>query len=198
MSSTIFDKTDIAVITSALRGEIGDIIETWTLYRDLHDTCQSLRSENIEIDLKNQELLKIRVIKKKLKNQIISALSELAEKKYGQITFSFACNKLGCYQQDCITYQEFIKANDFKSQRNEFISHKNLPPKFEDWKGEYKISNLTIVKAIAKAIILMKNIDKEILGPEFNFMWHTTRKYRYNYTMSGKVKHILLPYKQFG
>lgn len=194
MSSTIFDRTDSELIISSLRGEIGDIIETWTLYRDLEITCKFLKSGDLTTDSKNQELIKTQVLKKKLKDYIISALSELAEKKYGQITFAFACDKLNSYKKECNDYQQFINEYNFKSHRNQFVSHKSLPDTFENFVGEYRII-FNNFKSHCQSYYTNKKIDSDFIGSGYNLLWHATRQHRYDYTISGKVKHILLPYK---
>lgn len=194
MPLTIFDKTNLDLLISNLRGEIGEIIETWTLYRELEIICLSLKTNDFEIDLKNQELLKNEVLKKKLKNDIISSLSELAEKKYGQINFHFACKKLNSFENECKNFENYILKNNIRLQRHEFISHKKSPPTHEEFKTPYRIKYIVILKALAKALILMKMIDSIHLGPHYKALWLETRKRRYDYSMPGKGKYMLLPY----
>lgn len=194
MSKSHFDNTEISNLIGNLRGEIGEIIQSWMLMREFLIITQKLSTGDFIIDSQNQELSKFRLIKKKFENEIIAALSELGEKKYSQVNFYFATAKLDAFKNDAIDFENFLKQKNIRNKRNEYISHKNLPPTWNDHKADYRIKYFTLLRTICKAIILMKKIDIFFVGQQSKYQWFEIRKQRYFYSISAKADYLLLPY----
>ncbi|HNP69064.1 MAG TPA: hypothetical protein PKH16_14250 [Aequorivita sp.] len=194
MSKSTFKATEIDNLISNLRGEVGEIIQTWTLMRDFYVLSSELQTDDFNEDIKNQELNRINLIKKKFQDEIISRLSELGHKSYGKVNFYFATNKLKALENEFKDFEKFIKDNHLKAKRDEFISHKKLPPTWDEHKAEHRISYLTTLKGIAKALILMKKIDRLHLGENSNQQWNKMRKKRYDFSVPAKAGYLLLPY----
>ncbi len=121
-------------------------------------------------------------------------MSELSHKSYGKVNFFFATSKVKSLESEFKDFEKFIKDNHFKINRNQFISHKHLPPTWDEHQAEHRISYLTTLKGIAKALILMKKIDSIYLGEISNQQWHKIRKKRYEYSIPAKASYLLLPY----
>ncbi|MDI1256689.1 MAG: hypothetical protein PSV16_11370 [Flavobacterium sp.] len=194
MSKSRFDNTDLENLISNLRGEIGVIIQSWTLMRDLLFEYRSLCSDDFIKDSQNNKLSKLHLLKKKVENEIIAALSELGEKKYRYVNFYFATAKLNAYKADADEFENFLKLKNIRAKRHEFISHKDLPATFDEQVGEYRIEYFTLLRAICKAVILMKKIDKQFIGINSKYQWIEIRKRRYDYSLSARAAYLLLPY----
>lgn len=87
--------TDVDNLVSNLRGEIGEMIFTWGLMRDLMVKASQLRTNDVAKNMENQDLCTLRILIGKLNDEIVARLSELAEQKVGRLTFHFAQVKLG-------------------------------------------------------------------------------------------------------
>jgi hypothetical protein len=194
MSKSTFKITSTDNLISNLRGEIGEIIASWILMRDYMIISKKLSSPDIKEDLDNQELIRIQITIDVFRNDIISRLSELSEKTFGQVNFYFASQKLKILQSEVSEFQKFIKNSKFKDRRNEYISHKKLPPNWEDHRAPHRIPYKTLLRGITISLILMKTIDTHFLGPIAKKQWMILRKKRYNLTSPPSVAYILLPY----
>lgn len=188
-----FHRTEIDNLISNLRAEVGEIVESWILMREIFHTSKKYRTGDLDKDFRSPDYLKMLRIIDKFKNDIISRLSELAEKKTGQINFDFASRRLNVLEKETESYQRFIIDKKFLNLRHEYISHKKLPPTWEGHKAPYRISDIIILKAISKALILIKGFDRIHLGARSKFLWHEMRKKRYDFSLpySG---YSLLPY----
>jgi hypothetical protein len=194
MSKSIFQTTETNNLISTLRGELGEIIQSWTLMRDFYLLSNQLRSDNFLENIDNQQLNKINLIKNKFQDEIVSRLSELSHKSFGKVNFYFATNKLKALDTEFKDFEKFVKENNLKAKRDEYISHKKLPPTWDEHQAEYRITYLTTLKGIAKALILMKKIDRIHIGENSNQQWIKMRKKRYDYSMPAKAGYLLLPY----
>lgn len=194
MSKSHFDNTEIDNLTGNLRGEIGEIIQSWTLMRELIFEIKKLSSNDFMIDSQNNQLSKLRLLKKKYEDEIIAALSELGEKKYSRINFHFATAKLKAYKDEANDFESFLKLKNIRNKRHEYISHKNLPPSWEEHISEYRIKQLTLLRAICKAVILMKKIDFLFVGPQSKYQLFEIRKKRYEYLIPAKAAYLMLPF----
>lgn len=186
-------RTETDNLISNLRGEVGDIIFTWVLMKDLLAEIDKSESPDIIADLKDPRLARLKILVAKLRDDIVSGLSELAEKKIGRLNFYFAGKKINKLSKDINDYGKFIKKNRFKEKRNYEISHKELPEKWKDHKF-VGIPYKKIVKGIVKAMLLMKKIDDIFLGPCAKYLWRKMRKRRYIPMGLAKVNYMLLPY----
>lgn len=170
--------TQLDNLISNLRGEVGDIILTWKLYLRLRRNTRYLYSNDIEKDLRDPNIALLEILIEKLEDEIVSRLSELAEQEIGQLTFYFAQRKLekqDDLSSDVLEYKKYVEKERFKDKRNQFISHKQLP---ETW-TEYKIIYIpipTIGKCLSLAVKLMIKIDKIFLGPSAIYLWREVLK----------------------
>ncbi|HEY3389391.1 MAG TPA: hypothetical protein VGK38_07465, partial [Prolixibacteraceae bacterium] len=86
--------TQLDNLISNLRGEVGEIIITWKLFLRLRKNTRYLYSNDIEKDMRDQDIALLEILTDKLENEIVSRLSELGELEIGQLTFYFAQRKL--------------------------------------------------------------------------------------------------------
>jgi len=177
-----------------LRGEIAEVVTTWTLLRRFMATGAGLRSDDVAKDFSNPDLAFVYVLNDKLEDELVARLSELAEEKIGRLNFYFAAEKLGKFHKDASGYSAYIKQNKFREKRNRDISHKELPEKWDEHKLLH-IPYRAIVGAVARALRLMKRIDRHVLGPSAPYLWREVRKRRYKPIVSPpRVQCMLVPY----
>ena len=193
IKKTIQD-TDPEVLISHLRAEIGDIIDSWILYRHFKQTCQKLQTEDFASDMRNKELNFLYVVSAKFSDDLISRLAELGDKKVGQLTFHFASRKFKALDTEVIRFEGFIKDNKFTHNRNNFISHKNLKSTWSENKAPYRISYKTMTIALAMAISLIKQFDEIHYGVKIRRQWKMIRKKRYEFTLSRRAEYMLMPH----
>ncbi|SHK22499.1 hypothetical protein SAMN04488007_2435 [Maribacter aquivivus] len=194
MGKKILERIDIENLITNLRGEVGTVIESWTLLREYHILTNQLTSNmshsQYKENLRNSDFKKRHIIKKKLTDDIISKLSELAQETNNTLNFYLATQKITNLDSEFKDYKMYIIKNKFKARRNEFISHKNLPLKWSGHKAAYSIPYVIIVKAIVKAIILMKEIDNIYIGKNANLNWQILRASRYNYEVAARARYM--------
>ena len=185
--------TQLDNLTSNLRGEVGEIITSWILLRQMMQRVRDLSSDDMAKDMQNQNLAAASMLRVKLSDEIVARLSELAEQKIGRLTFHFAAEKLGKLEAEVRAFRAYITRKEFHTKRNQDISHKELP---ETWSkhGPIRIPYQSLRRAIGHAIWLMKKIDRIVLGPATRFLWGEARKKRYQLMDPGKVAYMLLPY----
>jgi hypothetical protein len=199
MGKSILKRTDFDNLITNLRGEVGVVIESWTLMREYYLLTNQLDGFNYDheqfmANMSDGEFRKRNIIKKKLADDVISRLSELAHKSFGKLNFYFATQKLGRLHTEFEEFHDFIINNNFKAHRDEFISHKKLPPTWDGHKAAYAVPYLTILKAIAKALILMKRIDQIYIGENSSLNWQIKRKDRYSYDIPARAKYMQMYY----
>ena len=161
--------------------------------RNLKVQANRLQTDDVAKDMKNEQLNILYIHINKLSEEIIARLSELAERKIGQLTFYFAQEKLGKFQKEVSEFERFIESNQFKEKRNQMISHKQLPEKWSDHRHIH-IPYASIVKGIVIALRLMKKIDRVTLGPSAPYLWREMRKRRYDVISPPRAGYMLLPY----
>ena len=186
-------RTDLDNLVSNLRGEVGEVITTWLLMRNFMGLAARVGTGDVEKDVNNRELHLLGLMVDKLLDELTARLSELAEKKVGQLTFYFATQKIGKYKEMTEGFEEFIVKNRIRDKRNQDISHKQLP---EQWTGHRSINipYQVIIHAVAMAVRLMKRIDREVLGPQAPYAWREARKRRYNFMSPPRAGYGLLPF----
>lgn len=185
--------TDTDNLISNLRGEVGEIVTSWVLMRNLMLQASGLRTNDFDKDIENQQLLFLDILVDKLSDEIIARLSELAEMKVGRLTFYFVQEKLNNFHEEVQDFASFVKKNGFDKKRNHDISHKELPEKWSDHKMLH-IPYPVIVTGIVKALHLMKIIDSVHLGPRSKYLWREMRNRRYKLLSPAKVAYMLLPH----
>ena len=186
-------KTDTDNLISNLRGEIGEIVFTWTLMRSFMDQSSGLRTSDIKRDFENQDLVMLEALRDKLHDEIVARLAELAERKVGRLTFYFAHQKINHLGKETAEFTRFIEENRFREKRNYDISHKELPEKWTDHKSIHIPYRVT-VRGIVMALRLMKKIDALHLGPRAKYLWREMRGRRYTSPYPAKFGYMLLPY----
>ncbi|HEY6191917.1 MAG TPA: hypothetical protein VI215_06260 [Bacteroidota bacterium] len=186
--------TEPSNLIGSLRGEVGEIITAWIFLRNFEIQAQELRTDIPENDIQNPELQRLNFLCKKFADEITSRLSELGERKVGQINFYFVSIKLKNLSTEVSDFESFVVDQRFREKRNNYISHKTLPPIWEDHRLAPYIPYRSLVKGIAHAVKLMKQIDTLYLGPKAKYLWHEVRKRRYTVFRSPNVVYTLMPY----
>ncbi len=185
--------TDLGNLIGNLRGEVGEVITTWLLMRQFIGRRARLRTGDMERDLANREIDFLSLLIHKLGDELIGRLSELAEKKFGQLTFYFAAKKLGQLEGEVASFEAFVIKHRIRDKRNRDVSHKHLPEKAAG-RNDIQIQYPVMVRAVAMALRLMKRIDRRVLGPSSPYSWREARKRRYDYISPPRVGYLLIPY----
>lgn len=185
--------TPVDNLVANLRGEVGEIIFSWILMRDLMVQAIQLRTDDPKEDFGNRSLMTLDSLIGKLRGEIIARLSELAVEKIGRLNFYFAHQKLNKFAAEVSAYSRFIVSNEFRKKRNYDISHKELPEQWSDHR-HISIPYRRIIMGIAMPLRLMKRIDREVLGPSAPYLWREMRKRRYTPMSPAKASYMLLPY----
>ncbi|MEX2109074.1 MAG: hypothetical protein WD802_00525 [Gemmatimonadaceae bacterium] len=186
-------QTDTHHLISNLRGEVGEVITSWTLWRSLRAQANRLRTADLKADLANRDLIFLDVLSTKIEDELVARLSELAEQKIGQLTFHFAATKLQAFESEVRAFATAIRKNRLEEKRNQDISHKVLPESWNDHKHRH-ISYKAVLRCLALAVRLMKQIDRSVLGPAAPYLWRETRKKRYEPMSPPRTGYLLLPH----
>lgn len=187
-------RTPLDNVVSNLRGEVGEILSTWVLWRKFTAESAHLSKGDPTADIDDSAQAVLHTLRGKLEDDIVARLSELGEKKIGRLNFHFATAKLALFQADSVTFSKFVGSGRLKEKRNYDISHRELPEQWSDHKF-ILIPYQTILKGVALALRLMKKIDQAVLGPAAPYLWRAMRKRRYDLTVPFRVKYMLLPYQ---
>jgi hypothetical protein len=186
-------KTDTGHLVSNLRGEVGEVVTTWLLLRQLMAESSRLSSGEPARDLENRQLSFLRLLSDRLGDERVARLSELAEEKIGRLTFHFAAQKLGRFRDEVAAFGAYVVRHGLRDKRNNDVSHKVLPETWSDHRQLY-IPYPVLLRATALAIRLMKRIDRQVLGPSAPYLWREARKRRYQFMSPPRVGYMLLPY----
>jgi hypothetical protein len=162
--------TDLDNLVGNLRGEVGEVITTWIVMRQFMAQGAQLSSGVAARDINNRQLAFVGMLADKLRDELIGRLSELAEKKIGQLTFYFAARKLGVLETEVELFEDFVINRRIRDKRNRDVSHKHLPEKLAD-RSDIYIPYPVLVRAVAMVLRLMKQIDRRVLGPSATFCW---------------------------
>jgi hypothetical protein len=186
-------RTELDNLVSNLRGEVGEIITTWTMIRILMAEERRLSSNDIAEDMRNQNLAFISTLRHKMHDEIVARLSELANAKIGRLTFHFASAKLKALQTEEESFRRFVQRHGLEEKRNYDISHKELPEQWSEHKS-ISIPYKTLLRGVARASLLMKKIDRVALGPSAPYLWCEMRKKRYAMMYPPSAAYLLLPH----
>jgi hypothetical protein len=178
---------------SNLRGEVGEIVSSWVLYKDVMLAARKVGSFDPLENMTNASLNRLFILADRLSDTIVACLSELAEKKIGRLNFHFASVKLNALDNEVNDFINYIRHNRFEEKRNIDISHKELPEKWSDHKYLH-IEPIIILRGIAHALRLMKRFDLLHLGPSSSYLWRESRKKRYELMAPPKAGYLLLPH----
>jgi hypothetical protein len=176
-----------------LRGEVGEVVLSWILYRYLRAQAIPLRTADPTGITRDPFLFILDALMEKLEDEIAARLSELAQDKVGRLNFHFASRKLGVLQPEVRAYTSLIERSRMKEKRDRYISHKDLPETWQDHRYLH-IDYAMLVRGIASALHLMKKFDRDYIGPTSAALWRETRKKRYDFSMSPRASYMLLPY----
>ena len=185
--------TQLDNLVSNLRGEVGEIITSWVLLRHIMASQRGLFSHDPGKDMANEGLAFVSMLREKLADEIVARLSELAEPKIGRLTFHFAGEKLGQFENAVRAFSGFIVREKFQQKRNYDISHKELPEEWDQHKHLH-IPYRTMLKGIAMSLRLIKRIDRKVIGPAAKYLWPEMRKRRYKLMNPAKAAYLMLPY----
>ena len=185
--------TDTDNLVSNLRGEVGEIVSSWVLYKDVMLAARKIRSSDPLVNMTNASLNRLFILADRLSDDIVARLSELAERKIGRLNFHFASIKLKALDKDVNEFINYIQRNRFEEKRNSDISHKVLPEKWSAHKYLH-IEPRIILRGIAKALRLTKRFDVLHLGPSSTYLWRESRKKRYELMAPPKAGYLLLPH----
>lgn len=185
--------TDLDNLISNLRGEVGEIVFSWTLLRQFMAESRNPDLDNSDIPLGNPQHAILVALVDKLSNEIIARLTELSEIKVGRLTFHFVKEKTGQFETEINAYRKFIEQNRFHEKRNYDISHKELPEQWHEHKYIH-IPYKTVIRGITMALRLMKAIDRAHLGTSSTYLWKENRRRRYNFFYPANVGYMLLPH----
>jgi len=189
----VLARTNIENLVSNLRGEVGEAITTWLLMRHFIASALQQQSGDIDKDVSNKNVQFAHLLGDKLSDELVGRLSELAEKKIGQLTFHFAARKLGLFEAEADAFTAYILKSKIRDKRNRDVSHKQLPG--EANKQTYlHIEYRVLLRAVARALRLMKRIDRHVLGPCAPFVWKEARKRRYDFLSPPRAGYMLVPY----
>jgi hypothetical protein len=185
--------TDTDNLISNLRGEVGEIVSSWVLYKDVMLAAHKIRSSDPVENMTNASLNRLFILADRLSDDIVARLSELAERKIGRLNFHFASIKLKALDKEVTDFINYVQRNRFEEKRNSDISHKELPEKWSDHKYLH-IEPRIVLRGIAHALRLMKRFDVLHLGPSSTFLWRESRKKRYELMAPPKAGYLLLPH----
>ncbi len=185
--------TELDNLISNLRGEVGEIITAWVIMRQFMDRSRQLASPDPGKNLANPEYAFVNLLVDKLRDELIGRLSESAKNKIGQLNFFFAARKLKAFDAEAITFEKYIVKQEIRRKRNRDVSHKELPEKWSDHR-DLHIPYKVLLRAVAMALRLMKQIDRKVLGPSSPYCWREARKHRYTYMSPPRAGYMLVPY----
>jgi hypothetical protein len=86
-----------------------------------------------------------------------------------------------------------MNKNGFLRRRNARISHKEYPPNLKKHFDVY-ISYSRLLRGLAFALLLMKKLDRVVLGPASPYLWREARKKRYQPIYPAHISYNLLPF----
>jgi hypothetical protein len=184
-------RTALDNLVSNLRGEVGDIVGTWVLLRQLMRESSRLSSSDPAKDFTDPALGFLGALEDKLEDEIVARLSELGERKIGRLTFHFAAVKLNAFGAEARAFSKYVEAAGFKAKRNHEISHRALPEQWSEHRSIF-IPYRTLLRGIVRAVRLMKAIDVHVLGPKMVRQWRHVRRLRYDHTLPPRVAYLML------
>jgi hypothetical protein len=185
--------TELDNLISNLRGEVGEIITTWILLRNFLGEIDKLKTANPLQDMQNQSLGFAMVLANKLEDELVARLSELGEAKIGRLTFYFAAVKLNNFLTNAAWFSQLVSKYGLREKRNRSIAHKELPERWDEHR-HHSIPYRSLLRVTAGALIIMKRLDRIVLGPAAPYLWREGRKRRYEFMTPPSVGYMILPY----
>lgn len=177
---------DFTKIIVQLRGELGEVINSWLLFRHFAALQSQHASGDPAANMRNNDLNFLIAIGAKLRAEIVARLAELASTvRKGRLNFSNASRQLkgvglNPCQVEVDAFQAFLKEHEFEKKRNTEISHKAFTAEWHDEVGPIPVMAHTLAKGLVLAQRAMKRMDREVYGiVHARFMWRELRKRRY-------------------
>lgn len=176
-----------------LRGEVGEAITTWFLWRAFRAHELSMFTDDIKADMNNVALRRQGVLVGRLRDDLTARLSELGERKVGRINFHFAAVKRPEFQPLADEYTRYVTSRGLRTKRNRDISHKNLPERWEDHRHLH-VGDRILTRATGLAVRVMKRIDLAMIGPYSRLLWREMRRRRYEPLLPPASGYLLMPF----
>lgn len=186
-------KTALEVIIGHLRCEVGEAITTWLLYRHFWLEYQRRLPSEVGSEIGDPDLTFLNVLLHKLEDDLLAVIAELGERRIGRANFYFATEKLGELREAAKHYSSYVRSKGFKRRRDRDISHREVPQQWLDHR-HIQISYMGKLRALAKALRLMKRIDRAALGPAAPYLWREMRKRRYKLMSPPGSLYMILPH----
>lgn len=191
---SLLKQTEPDKLISLLRGEIGEIIQSWIVLNIYDYKARELQAENIIDDLKNKNLQLLNLVRAKFRDDIISRLSELTSSKHGRLNFHFAADKFKIQKEEVNKFSNFLKDKHLISRRNKNIAHKEISPTWNQIDPQPVIRKSTLLRVVGWAVSIMKQFDKAYYGEDYRKLWKEERKGRYEMAGPAAPRYMLLPY----
>ena len=96
-------------------------------------------------------------------------------------------------QKEASDFADFIEVNRFNQERNRDVSHKALSETWSDHRHVF-ISYCVTLKGVARAVRLMKSLDRHVSGPSARYAWRIERRRRYVPMRPARAGYMLLPH----
>ena len=79
---SILKQTESGKLISHLRGEVGEIIQSWVILNIYDYKARELQTDDLIKDMDNENLQLINIVRSKFRDDIIQRLSELSSTKH--------------------------------------------------------------------------------------------------------------------
>lgn len=182
-------------LIALLRGEIGEIIQSWIVLNFYDYKVGEFQTENPLEDLRDKNLQILNLVRSKFRDDLIARLSELSSSGYGRLNFHFAADKFRIQKEEVKKFSSYLKENHFVFRRNNNIAHKAMSPSWNQIEPHPIISKPVLLRSVGWAISIMKQFDKAYYGEDSRRLWAEERKCRYEIEAPAAPKYMLLPYK---
>lgn len=185
--------TPLDLVVAHLRGEVGEAITSWTMWRSFRAQEQRLPTHDIRADLENVQLRKVGILVERLRDDLVARLSELGDDQIGRANFHFLAAKLPQFKLAAESYSKTVLDRGMHAKRNRDISHKEVPERWQDHRDRY-VEDRTLTYVTARAIRLMKSIDRVVLGAAAPYLWQIVRRKRYEPLLPASGHYVILPH----
>ena len=106
---SILKQTEPNKLISYLRGEIGEIIQSWVILNIYDFKASELMTGDMVKDMENENLQLLNILRSKFRDDIISRLSELTSSKHGRLNFNFAADKFKIQKNEVKKFSKLTK-----------------------------------------------------------------------------------------
>jgi hypothetical protein len=180
-------------LINLLRGEVGEVIQSWVIFKIYSAQAAELQTDNLHEDMNNVHLTLVDLVRSKLRDDMILRLDELSSQGFKTLNFQFASDKFNLQQEEVKAFRKYLKANHFEYKRNNNIAHKHISPTWNEIDPNPHIPFSVLTKAIGWAISIMKKLDEKYFGLDYKLIWREERKRRYDLEAPASAKYLMLP-----